>query len=84
MGWLQVIVAIPVALMAIALIHDFFAGLGEERLWSDPALDDADSLRNRAAAAEAAHRSRGTAIPIQTGTAQTGTAHLVSRRVVNL
>jgi hypothetical protein len=36
----------------LALVHDFFAGLGEERLWSDPYLEDPESFANRAARAE--------------------------------
>ena len=51
MGLIQLVVAIPVALVLVALIHDFIAGLGEERLWSDPYLEDPESFRNRAAAA---------------------------------
>ena len=56
MSWLQVILAVPVAFLIVALIHDFFAGLGEERLWNDPYLEDPASFKNRAAAAARANR----------------------------
>jgi hypothetical protein len=56
MSWLQVVLAVPVAFLVVALIHDFFAGLGEERLWSDPYLDDPESFKNRAAVAARARR----------------------------
>jgi hypothetical protein len=51
MSWVQVVLAVPVAFLMVALVHDFFAGLGEERLWSDPYRDDPESFKNRAAAA---------------------------------
>jgi hypothetical protein len=56
MSLVQVVLVIPVAFFVVALVHDFFAGLGEDRLgedrlWSDPYLDDPESFRNRAAAA---------------------------------
>ena len=65
MSWIQAVLAIPVAFIVAALIHDFFAGLGEERLWSDPALDDPESFRNRAAAAEARMASGAPATSIE-------------------
>ena len=55
MSWIQVTIALPSIALVVALVHDFLAGLGEERLWSDPALDDPQSLAYRAAAAELTH-----------------------------
>jgi uncharacterized membrane protein len=40
MNWIQIVVAIPVALLAMALIRDFLSSLSEERVWADPAIDD--------------------------------------------
>lgn len=40
MGWVQIVLAVPVAFLVFALVHDFFAGLADERLWSDPALEE--------------------------------------------
>jgi hypothetical protein len=34
------VLAVPAGFLLFALIHDFFAGLADERLWSDPGLDD--------------------------------------------
>lgn len=56
MSWVALAVAVPVAFLMVALVHDFFAGLSEERLWSDPYLEDPESFRNRAAAAELTRR----------------------------
>ncbi len=39
MAWLQLVLAIPVGFLLFALIHDFFAGLADEKLWSDPVED---------------------------------------------
>lgn len=52
-GW--VLVAVPAAALVALLVHDFVAGLGEDRLWSDPGLDDPESFRNRAVWASRAH-----------------------------
>ena len=75
MSWIQMILAIPVALIVAALIHDFLAGLGEERLWSDPAFDDPDTFRNRAAAAGArmARTAHATSNRVQPGSVIIGT-----------
>jgi hypothetical protein len=40
MGWFQTIGFIAGALIVLALIRDFLAGLGQERIWSDPNLDE--------------------------------------------
>ncbi|MGQ0678293.1 MAG: hypothetical protein ACT4OM_01300 [Actinomycetota bacterium] len=40
MSWIQVVLAVPAIVLAVALVHDFFAGLADERLWADPATDD--------------------------------------------
>jgi hypothetical protein len=56
MSWIQITLAIPAALLAAALVHDFFAGLGEERQWSDPAVNDPDSFPCQATAAELTHK----------------------------
>lgn len=45
-GWM--VVAVPVAALVVLLMHDFMAGLGEDRLWSDPALDDSEGIRHPA------------------------------------
>lgn len=37
---LQLILSLPTALLATALIQDFFAGLADDRIWSEPASDD--------------------------------------------
>lgn len=44
-----ILLAVPLTLLTVALVHDFLAGLGEDRLWSDPALDDPDSAPRRVA-----------------------------------
>ncbi len=70
MSWVQVVVAIPVAFLLVALIHDFFAGLEEERLWSDPYLEDPESLRNRAAtAAQSSRATTVTSVEVKVGAA---------------
>jgi hypothetical protein len=56
MSWIQVAIALPALALVVVLVHDFLAGLAEERLWSDPAFDDPQSLAYRAAAAELSHR----------------------------
>ena len=60
MTWVQLLIALPVAWLVTALVADFFAGLSEQRLWSDPAVDDPQSLRFRELAADAHRR---TAVP---------------------
>jgi hypothetical protein len=40
MTWIQVAIAIPAAFFVWTLVRDFLAGLGEERLWSDPESDE--------------------------------------------
>lgn len=52
-GW--VFVAIPAVALVILLVHDFMAGLGEDRLWADPASSDSGSFRSRAVKAERMH-----------------------------
>lgn len=52
-GW--VFVAVPAAALVILLVHDFMAGLGEDRLWADPSESDPESFRSRAARAERMH-----------------------------
>jgi hypothetical protein len=56
MTWIQLAIAVPALLLVAALVHDFLAGLGEERLWSDPAIGDPQSFAYRKAAAEVTHR----------------------------
>lgn len=55
MSWIQIAISLPAMALVVALVHDFLAGLGEERLWSDPAVDDPQSLAYRTAAAELTH-----------------------------
>lgn len=50
MSWMQVLVAVPVVLLAVVLVHDFMAGLSEERLWGPPFPDDEPVLTAPAAA----------------------------------
>ena len=38
---MHVVMVLSIALLVVVLVHDFVAGLGEERLWSDPATKDA-------------------------------------------
>lgn len=52
-GW--VLVAVPAAALVALLVHDFVAGLGEDRLWSDPGLEDPESFRNRSVRAAQVH-----------------------------
>ncbi|MGQ0678292.1 MAG: hypothetical protein ACT4OM_01295 [Actinomycetota bacterium] len=40
MGWMQFSGMILGSVLALALVRDFLAGLGRERIWSDPALED--------------------------------------------
>lgn len=42
MGVIQLMVALPLGLLVIALVHDFMAGLGEERVWGLPLIDGDD------------------------------------------
>lgn len=51
MTWVHLTLAIPIALLMVALVHDFFSGLDEQRLWSDPAVEDPQSFQYRSAAA---------------------------------
>lgn len=53
MMWVYVALAVPVALLMVVLAHDFSAGLDEERLWSDPVVEDTQSSVYRSTAAEA-------------------------------
>lgn len=39
MGWVQVLGIVLGSLVFLALIRDFMAGMGRERIWSDPAGD---------------------------------------------
>ncbi|MGQ0678342.1 MAG: hypothetical protein ACT4OM_01565 [Actinomycetota bacterium] len=55
MTWIQLALVLPVALLMVALAHDFMAGLDEARLWSDPIIEDRQSFIYRTEAA-AAHR----------------------------
>jgi hypothetical protein len=64
MSWIQMAIALPALALVVALVHDFLAGLGEERLWSDPAVDDPQSFAYRTAAAELTHHGNtGTSEP---------------------
>jgi hypothetical protein len=40
MIWIQTVGLIGGSLLVLALIRDFLAGLGQERIWSDPVLDE--------------------------------------------
>jgi hypothetical protein len=40
MVWFQAIGFVAGALVVLALIRDFLAGLDQERIWSDPDLDE--------------------------------------------
>jgi hypothetical protein len=40
MVWIQSIGLIAGSLLVLALIRDFLAGLGQERIWSDPDLEE--------------------------------------------
>lgn len=40
MSWVLMVATVPAALLVLALVHDFFAALSDERLWSDPALQE--------------------------------------------
>lgn len=40
MGWIQTFGLICGSLLVLALIRDFLAGLGQERIWSDPDLEE--------------------------------------------
>jgi hypothetical protein len=44
MSWMQVLIAVPVVLLAVVLVHDFLAGLSEERLWGRPFPDEEAAL----------------------------------------
>ena len=35
MSWLSLILAVPAGFLLFALIHDFFAGLSDERVWGE-------------------------------------------------
>lgn len=57
MGWIQVLVAALGSLLAFLLVRDFLAGLGEERIWSDPRSEDTSDHSNQ-------HRGLAPVIPI--------------------
>lgn len=40
MIWIQTVGLIGGSLLVLALIRDFLAGLGQERIWSDPVLEE--------------------------------------------
>jgi uncharacterized membrane protein len=40
MSWIYIVVALPVVLLVVALIHDFLSSLSDERVWADPAIED--------------------------------------------
>ena len=40
MGWFETIGLLGGALLVLALIRDFLAGLDQERIWSDPELEE--------------------------------------------
>lgn len=63
MSWIQITFAIPAALLFVALVHDFLAGLGEERLWSDPIADDPQSFSYRETMAGPAQRQADPPVP---------------------
>lgn len=43
MTLIQLLMAVPVALLGIALFHDFMAGLGEDRLWGPPFPEETEA-----------------------------------------
>lgn len=47
MTWIQLAIAIPAAFFIWTLVRDFFAGLGEDRLWSDPEQDETPAISSR-------------------------------------
>lgn len=63
MSFIQMALVIPAALLVAALIHDFLAGLGEERLWSDPVANDEDSFTYRTTVAEPSHNQEKAVVP---------------------
>ena len=40
MTWMQVALVVPAGFFVWTLVRDFLAGLGEDRLWSDPEADE--------------------------------------------
>lgn len=44
MTWIQVAIAVPAAFFVWTLVRDFFAGLGEDRLWGDPEKYETSAL----------------------------------------
>ena len=63
MSWIQIAIVVPAVLLVVALVHDFFAGLGEERLWSDPIVNDPQSFGYRETRAGRTHRQGGAIVP---------------------
>lgn len=47
MTWIQVALVVPAAFFVWTLVRDFLAGLGEDRLWSDPELDETPAIPAR-------------------------------------
>ena len=64
MSWMQVLIAVPVALLIVVLIHDFMAGLGEERLWGLPVPDEEPILGAPAVEASRQPESPGAQAPV--------------------
>lgn len=46
MGWIQILVAALGSLLVLALVRDFVAGLGQDRIWSDPDAETTYSQSN--------------------------------------
>ena len=44
MVWIQTVGLIGGSLIVLALIRDFLAGLGQERIWSDPDLEESQDF----------------------------------------
>lgn len=44
MIWIQTVGLIGGSLIVLALIRDFLAGLGQERIWSDPDLEESQDF----------------------------------------
>lgn len=57
MGWIQVLVTALGSVLVLALVRDFLAGLGEERIWSDPRSEETSDCSNM-------HQGLAPAIPI--------------------
>jgi hypothetical protein len=63
MSFIQMALLIPAALLVVALVHDFLAGLGEERLWSDPVAQDPDSFTYQTTVAGRSHNQEKVVFP---------------------